>query len=77
MAISKGSQPISGLAESLTHGDLNLDNTINEDEKELQEIPRKPLELVRSSSECQLRDKAFYEMCADEDEVAMYCKLAE
>jgi hypothetical protein len=33
--------------------------------------------LVRSNSECQLRDKEFYEMCADEDEVAMYCKLAE
>jgi|GEM_PF-6236084 len=67
MAMSKGSQPVSGLAESLTHGDLNLDNTFEnaqggltgnlviktENEKhELQEIPRKPLELIRSNSEC-------------------------
>ena len=65
--MSKGSQPVSGLAESLTHGDLNLDNTFEnaqggltgnlviktENEKhELQEIPRKPLELIRSNSEC-------------------------
>jgi len=91
LAVSKGSQPVSGLAESLTHQDLNLDNTFEnqgvlsgslaikpENEKhELQEIPRKPFELIRSNSECQLRDKEFYEMCADEDEVAMYCKLAE
>jgi hypothetical protein len=24
-----------------------------------------------------LRDKEFYEMCDDEDEIAVYCKLAE
>lgn len=33
--------------------------------------------LVRSSSECNLRDNAFYEMCDDEDEIAMYCKYSE
>ena len=24
-----------------------------------------------------LRDKEFYDMCDDEDEIVMYCKLAE
>lgn len=33
--------------------------------------------LIRSASECQLRDKEFYEMCDDEDEIAMFCKFAE
>ena len=33
--------------------------------------------MIRSNSECQLRDKEFYEMCDDEDEIAMYCKFAE
>ena len=33
--------------------------------------------LVRSSSECNLRDNAFYEMWDDEDEIAMYCKYSE
>lgn len=32
---------------------------------------------MRSNSECQLRDKEFYEMCDDEDEIAMFCKFAE
>lgn len=35
------------------------------------------LTLVRSQSECQLRDKEFYEMCDDEDEVVLYCKMAD
>lgn len=33
--------------------------------------------LMRSQSECQLRDKDFYEMCDDEDEVVLYCKMAD
>ena len=33
--------------------------------------------LVRSSSECLLRDKEFYDMADDEDEVAVYCKMQE
>ena len=33
--------------------------------------------LMRSQSECQLRDKEFYEMCDDEDEVVLYCKMAD
>jgi hypothetical protein len=33
--------------------------------------------MIRSSSECQLRDKEFYEMCDEEDEIAMYCKYSE
>ena len=32
---------------------------------------------MRSQSECQLRDKEFYEMCDDEDEVVLYCKMAD
>ena len=31
----------------------------------------------RSFSECQLRDHHFYEMCDDEDEIAIYFKAAE
>lgn len=33
--------------------------------------------MIRSNSECQLRDKEFYEMCDEEDEIAMFCKFAE
>jgi len=33
--------------------------------------------MIRSHSECQLRDKEFYEMCDEDDEIAMYCKFAE
>lgn len=44
-------------------------------------VPPQKLEthrgLVRSSSETLLRDKQFYDMADDEDEVAVYCKLQE
>lgn len=45
-----------------------------------QSIPELPLfnfHMTRSQSECQLRDREFYEMCDDEDEVAIYFKQAE
>ena len=52
-----------------------------EEEKDNEEpsiLLRQPkLALVRSQSECQLRDKEFYEMCDDEDEVVLYCKMAD
>ena len=57
-------------------GDQNLDfdpKLVDVDEHE--EIP--PKTLFRSNSECMLRDKEFYEMQDDEDEIAMYLKLAE
>ena len=33
--------------------------------------------MIRSNSEVLLRDKEFYEMQDEDDEIAMYCKLAE
>ena len=33
--------------------------------------------MIRSNSEERLRDKEFYEMCDEEDEIAMYCKYQE
>ena len=33
--------------------------------------------MIRSNSECLLRDKEFYEMQDEDDEIAMYCKFAE
>ena len=33
--------------------------------------------MIRSNSECLLRDKEFYEMCDLDDEILLYQKLAE
>ena len=33
--------------------------------------------MLRSNSECHLRDKEFYEMCDLDDEIFLYQKLAE
>ena len=42
-----------------------------------QQYPPLNFIMTRSQSECQLRDKEFYDMCDEEDEIAMYCKFAE
>lgn len=58
--------------------DLNNNQMLNEINEQIQEKKQQALPgLVRSSSECQFRDKQFYDMCDDDDEIAMYFKFAE
>jgi len=55
--------------------DLDLPKAVDNDIQSKNNNPKKPLNLmIRSNSEERLRDKEFYEMCDEEDEIAMYCK---
>lgn len=58
--------------------DCNGKNLSKNKDNQQQKENEPPLRLmIRSNSECLLRDKEFYEMQDEDDEIAMYCKFTE
>jgi hypothetical protein len=68
------SQNGTGILQMQTIPQSQLSSAVRQEEVK----EEKPLKLlIRSNSECQLRDKEFYEMCDEEDEINIFCKFAE
>jgi len=82
-------RPVIKQLQQMDHAASSIKTETVETAEERQFIPEKSAEhdanifvkpkmtLMRSQSEYQLRDREFYEMCDDEDEVVLYCKMAD